>query len=122
MSCTNLHFYIFFAAPSPPRQIRVQSLLATSVVLTWKAPPYVNGSHLTYYINCTSFSSTMVTSKTSTQTTITLVGLTPYIQYKVIIQAATYAQIKVSSSIWLKSVHSRISFTTRQASMKHLVM
>ena len=116
MSCTNLHFYTFFAAPSPPRQIRVQSLVATRVVLTWKAPLYVNGSHLTYYINCTSSSSTIVTSKTSTQKTITLGDLTPYTKYNVIIQAATYVQINNRSSNWLRSKKAKILFTTLQAS------
>ena len=116
MSCTNLHFYKFFAAPSPPRHIRAQSLVATSVLLTWKAPLYVNGSRLRYYINYTSSSSTIVTSNISKQKTITLVGLTPYTNYTVAIQAATYVQINGRSSSWLKSGESKILFTTRQAS------
>ena len=91
--------------------------MATEVVLTWKAPLYVNGSTLTYYINYFKLdSTTIVTSETSTQPTTTLVDLTPYTKYKVIIQAATYAQINVSSSIRLRSNKAEISFQTRQAS------
>ena len=123
MFSTNL-FFLIYAAPSLTEDVQVVSKTATSVVLTWRPPFYINGSNLRYIINLKS--KNMYKLNTSKQPNITLTGLTPYTFYTVTIRA--YIDIKINAKIKidinnnnftiLQSNKITSTFTTNQASIK----
>ena len=85
---------LYYTAPTPPKNVRFDSLTAKTVRIEWDAPAYVNGTIDSYLVNFhNSTNKTSLTAK-SGSTSITFMHLRPYTNHNVTVRAYANATTK----------------------------